>query len=59
MGGDHHVNKFLGNADVQMWIVYPPQFDPIKKWPLLMVVHGGPHNAIPSDFHFRWNLPDL
>jgi len=42
--------------DVQMWIVYPPGFDSTKKWPLLMVVHGGPHNAIPSDFHFRWNL---
>jgi dipeptidyl aminopeptidase/acylaminoacyl peptidase len=39
-----------------MWVVYPPNFDAKKKWPLLMVVHGGPHNAIPTDFHFRWNL---
>ena len=39
-----------------MWLVYPPNFDSSKKWPLLMVVHGGPHNAIPTDFHFRWNL---
>ncbi len=44
------------NEEVQMWIVYPPKFDATKKWPLLMVVHGGPHNAIPNDFHFRWNL---
>lgn len=48
--------KGADNADVQMWIVYPPGFDATKKWPLLMVVHGGPHNAIPSDFHYRWNL---
>jgi dipeptidyl aminopeptidase/acylaminoacyl peptidase len=48
--------KGADNEDVQMWIAYPPQFDPTKKWPLLMVVHGGPHNAIPTDFHFRWNL---
>lgn len=43
-------------AKVQMWIVYPPDFDPAKKYPLLMMVHGGPHNAIPTDFHFRWNF---
>jgi dipeptidyl aminopeptidase/acylaminoacyl peptidase len=48
--------KGADNEDVQLWIVYPPRFDATKKWPLLMVVHGGPHNAIPSDFHFRWNL---
>src|SRR5262249_17910868 len=48
--------KGADNEDVQMWIVYPPDFDATKKWPLLMVVHGGPHNAIPTDFHFRWNL---
>jgi dipeptidyl aminopeptidase/acylaminoacyl peptidase len=39
-----------------MWIVYPPGFDAKKKWPLLQVVHGGPHNGITTDFHFRWNL---
>ncbi len=48
--------KGADKEDVQLWIVYPPQFDSSKKWPLLMVVHGGPHNAIPTDFHFRWNL---
>jgi dipeptidyl aminopeptidase/acylaminoacyl peptidase len=48
--------KGADNEDVQMWIIYPPDFDAKKKWPLLMVVHGGPHNAITTDFHFRWNL---
>ena len=49
---------FKGADDdpVQMWIVFPPNFDATKKWPLLQVVHGGPHNAITTDFHFRWNL---
>src|SRR5262249_8277233 len=42
------------DEDVQMWIVYPPNFDAKKKWPLLTVAHGGPHNAIPPDFSFRW-----
>ena len=48
--------KGADDEDVQMWVVYPPDFDAKKRWPMLMVVHGGPHNAIPTDFHYRWNL---
>jgi dipeptidyl aminopeptidase/acylaminoacyl peptidase len=44
-----------GGQKVQMWIVYPPNFDPAKKWPLVQMVHGGPHNAITTDFSYRWN----
>jgi dipeptidyl aminopeptidase/acylaminoacyl peptidase len=40
---------------VQMWVVFPPNFDPKKKWPLVQMVHGGPHNGITTDFSFRWN----
>lgn len=41
---------------VQMYIVYPPDFDPKKKWPLLVLVHGGPHGTFGDDFHPRWNV---
>ena len=27
---------------VHMWAIYPPDFDPKKKWPLLHNIHGGP-----------------
>ena len=47
--------KGADDADVPMWIVYPPEFDPKKKWPLIQMIHGGPHNGIMSDFSFRWN----
>jgi dipeptidyl aminopeptidase/acylaminoacyl peptidase len=47
--------KGANDKPVQMWVVYPPDFDPSKKWPLVQVVHGGPHNGIYSDFSFRWN----
>ncbi len=47
--------KGADGDDVQMWIVYPPGFDKTKKWPCLMMIHGGPHNAITTDFHYRWN----
>jgi dipeptidyl aminopeptidase/acylaminoacyl peptidase len=40
---------------VHMWAVYPPDFDPKKKWPLLHNIHGGPHAAWGDNFHFRWN----
>ncbi len=40
---------------VQMWIIYPPDFDPKKRWPLLHNIHGGPHSAWGDNFHFRWN----
>jgi dipeptidyl aminopeptidase/acylaminoacyl peptidase len=48
--------KGADDDPVQMWIVYPPQFDPKKKYPLVQFVHGGPHNGITTDFHYRWNM---
>jgi dipeptidyl aminopeptidase/acylaminoacyl peptidase len=47
--------KGWGGAPVQAWIVYPPNFDPKKKWPLLHSIHGGPHAAHGDGWHFRWN----
>jgi dipeptidyl aminopeptidase/acylaminoacyl peptidase len=40
---------------VQVWVIYPPRFDPGKKWPLLHSIHGGPHSAHGDGWHFRWN----
>jgi len=40
---------------VQAWVVYPPDFDPKRKWPLLHNIHGGPHGIWGDNFHFRWN----
>lgn len=44
-----------GGADIQMWIVYPPDFDPAKKYPLYLLLHGGPHNGVSDHWTFRWN----
>ena len=41
--------------EVQMWINYPPGFDRSRKWPLYLLLHGGPHNGITDSFHYRWN----
>ena len=47
--------KGWDRAPVQMWITYPPNFDPKRKWPLLHSIHGGPHAAHLDAWHFRWN----
>lgn len=28
---------------IEGWLIKPPGFDPTRKWPLVMEVHGGPH----------------
>src|SRR6185312_8889094 len=35
---------FTGAAGdtIQGWLIYPPDFDPKKKYPLLELMHGGP-----------------
>ena len=30
---------------IQMWVNYPPGFDKSKKYPLFLLIHGGPHNG--------------
>jgi dipeptidyl aminopeptidase/acylaminoacyl peptidase len=40
---------------VQMFITYPPDFDTNKRWPLLNVLHGGPHSYSGDNFNYRWN----
>jgi dipeptidyl aminopeptidase/acylaminoacyl peptidase len=47
--------KGAKDADIQMWVVYPPGFDATKKYPLLMLLHGGPHNAMTDATQWRWN----
>lgn len=48
---------FIGadGDSVQMYVLYPHNFDRSKKYPLLQIIHGGPHSISGDDFHFRWN----
>lgn len=38
------------------WVVYPPDFDSTKKYPLLLYCQGGPQGALTPFYSFRWNL---
>lgn len=43
------------DAPIQAFVVTPPGFDKEQTWPLLHNVHGGPHNGVMDDWHWRWN----
>jgi dipeptidyl aminopeptidase/acylaminoacyl peptidase len=47
--------KGANDAEIQMWVVYPPGFDPARRHPLYLLLHGGPHSGISDSFHWRWN----
>jgi dipeptidyl aminopeptidase/acylaminoacyl peptidase len=38
---------------IQGWIVKPPDFDPAKKYPLILRIHGGPHAMYSVGFDFK------
>jgi dipeptidyl aminopeptidase/acylaminoacyl peptidase len=44
-----------GGRSLQAWIVRPPDFDPARKYPLLVLVHGGPQGAWTDGWTYRWN----
>ena len=39
---------------VDGWIVKPPGFDPAKKYPLIMEIHGGPHGMYNGAFNYQF-----
>jgi dipeptidyl aminopeptidase/acylaminoacyl peptidase len=44
----------LDNMKIQGWIVKPPDFDPSKKYPLILSIHGGPAGMYDVGFNFAY-----
>lgn len=40
---------------VQMYVALPPDYQEGKRYPLIQMIHGGPHGISGDWFHFRWN----
>ena len=38
------------------WVIYPPNFDPQKKYPTILYCQGGPQAALTQGYSFRWNF---
>jgi dipeptidyl aminopeptidase/acylaminoacyl peptidase len=47
--------KTKDKKDLQMWVIYPPGFDPAKKYPLLLFCKGGPQGPLGQGWSYRWN----
>jgi dipeptidyl aminopeptidase/acylaminoacyl peptidase len=49
--------SFKGAKGDTVWgyVVYPVDFDPAKKYPVVFLIHGGPQGSFGNDFHYRWN----
>jgi len=50
--------KGAENAEVQGFLVRPPNFDKQKKYPAKFLIHGGPEGAWGDDWSYRWD-PEL
>jgi dipeptidyl aminopeptidase/acylaminoacyl peptidase len=42
--------------EMLIWVLYPPDFDPNKKYPTLLYCQGGPQSGLTQFFSYRWNL---
>jgi dipeptidyl aminopeptidase/acylaminoacyl peptidase len=42
-------------AKVAGWLVRPPDFDPSRRYPLVVLIHGGPQGAWGNSWGYRWN----
>jgi dipeptidyl aminopeptidase/acylaminoacyl peptidase len=42
-------------AKVAGWIIKPANFNPRRKWPLAVLIHGGPQGAWSDNWGYRWN----
>lgn len=44
------------NKQMVTWVIYPPDFDPAKKYPTLLYCQGGPQSALSQFYSYRWNF---
>lgn len=42
-------------SNVQGWLLKPPEWNPSKKYPLVLLIHGGPQGAWTSSWSYGWN----
>ena len=48
--------KTTDGKDMHAWVIYPPNFDPNKKYPTLLYCQGGPQSIVSQFYSFRWNF---
>lgn len=53
---ERRITKATDGADLHSWVIYPPDFDPKKKYPTLLYCQGGPQGALSQFYSYRWNF---
>lgn len=48
--------KTTDGKEMLTWVIYPPNFDPNKKYPTLLYCQGGPQAQVSQFYSFRWNF---
>ncbi|MFV0138955.1 S9 family peptidase [Empedobacter falsenii] len=48
--------KTTDGKEMHAWVIYPPNFDPNKKYPTLLYCQGGPQSALTQFYSPRWNF---
>lgn len=48
--------KTVDGKEELCWVIYPPHFDPNKKYPALLFCEGGPQTPVSQFWSFRWNM---
>ena len=55
MRPNHFGSAGAAGARVEGLLIRPPHFDATKKYPLLLLVHGGPQGAWTDGWGYRWD----
>ncbi len=42
-------------SKIQAFVLTPPGFDPARKYPAILLIHGGPQGAWEDAWSYRWN----
>ncbi len=47
--------RTVDGKDMLTWVLYPPHFDPSKKYPAITICLGGPQGTLSQGWSYRWN----
>lgn len=53
---ERKIVKTTDGKNMLVWVIYPPDFDPSKKYPTLLYCQGGPQSPLTQFYSFRWNF---
>jgi dipeptidyl aminopeptidase/acylaminoacyl peptidase len=53
---ERRIVKTTDGKEMLVWVIYPPDFNPNKKYPTLLYCQGGPQGALTQFYSYRWNF---